>query len=45
MSFDQSLLNQPIDGIFANGNMNATTGFSMREGTKVFRLVLGQRDA
>lgn len=34
MSFDQSLLNQPIDGIFANGNMNATTGFSMREGTK-----------
>ncbi len=34
MSFDQSLLNQPIDGIFGNGNMNATTGFSMREGTK-----------
>lgn len=34
MSFDQSLLNQPIDGIFANGNMNSTTGFSMREGTK-----------
>jgi TonB-dependent receptor len=34
MSFDQSLLNQPIDGIFGNDNMNATTGFSMREGTK-----------
>ena len=34
MTFDQELLNQPIDGIFANQNLNATSGFSIREGTK-----------
>lgn len=34
MTFDQELLNQPIDGIFGNQNLNAASGFSIREGTK-----------
>ncbi len=34
MTFDQNLLNAPIEEIFGAQNMNATSGFSMREGTK-----------
>jgi hypothetical protein len=34
MTFDQSLLNQPIDQIFGQENLNSTSGFSIREGTK-----------
>jgi outer membrane receptor protein involved in Fe transport len=34
MTFDQDLLNAPIEEIFGAQNMNATSGFSMREGTK-----------
>jgi hypothetical protein len=34
MTFDQSLLNQPIDQIFGQENLNSSSGFSIREGTK-----------